>query len=237
MLNLGIRQTYFYPALYFILFFKYYFIIYIPTPLLPYPSTSLLPSETLLYCYSFHYSLPSSQTSLSILPSLHPYPPISQIWKRCSEVRLQINNKINSLWTQNFIVTKSGKGNNKNAVLEGIRNLTWGLECHERANQNCLVTLSRARSSKKAVTVEYDQLYQNQYAKIFRKEVSNLWYPTFWLSFLLIGLPADKEGRTVLGAGPESQTQHTSGHLITPDLLSLLNSTSKSLLFIFILRI
>ena len=99
------------------------------------------------------------------------------------------------------------------------------------------MTLSRAKLNKKPVTEDYDQLYQSQYAKIFRKEVSNLWYPTYWLSFLLIGLPADKEGRTVLGAGPESQLQHTSGHLITPDLLTLLNSTSKTLLLICLFRI
>ena len=39
------------------------------------------------------------------------------------------------------------------------------------------------------------------FRKVFPRENSNTWTPDYWISFLLIGLPAGDDGRTVLGAG------------------------------------
>ena len=98
----------------------------------------------------------------------------------------------------------SGKGNNKNAVIEAIRKVTWSFEVDRRAKGNARVEVSRARDRIPSETLNYNDAYTVQYNKIFKKTSSQTWYPIYWLSFLLIGFAAGEEGKTVLGAGNET---------------------------------
>ena len=47
----------------------------------------------------------------------------------------------------------------------------------------------------------FKELYTVQYKKIFAKAKIDMYYPTYWLSFLLLGRHAQKDGRAVLEAG------------------------------------
>ena len=103
----------------------------------------------------------------------------------------------------------SGKGNNKNAVIEAIRKVTWSFEVDRRAKGNARVEVSRARDRTPSETLNYNDAYTVQYNKIFKKTSSQTWYPIYWLSFLLIGFAAGEEGKTVLGAGNETWINKT----------------------------
>ncbi len=50
-------------------------------------------------------------------------------------------------------------------------------------------------------SIAYKEIYANQFKKVFIKTKVDMYYPTYWLSFLLIGRPAQKDGRPVLEAG------------------------------------
>lgn len=50
-------------------------------------------------------------------------------------------------------------------------------------------------------SLAYKEIYAAQYKKIFVKTKVDMYYPTYWLSFLLLGRPAQKDGRPVLEAG------------------------------------
>jgi hypothetical protein len=179
----------------------------------------------------------------------------NKIWNRADEVRKNINGSINPLWVY-LTRSKSGSGHNFNAVVEGIRLVTWPIEVTTRAQTNTKTQLSRLRAQVKAQkrssssssssssfasfssqnpqdnedvvpgaiggggggsgvvgTVDdtedddfssipaYKEIYSAQYKKIFVKEKVDQFYPTYWLTFLLIGRPAMKDGRPVLEAG------------------------------------
>jgi hypothetical protein len=167
----------------------------------------------------------------------------NRIWNKADEVRRLINGNINPLWVQ-LTRNKSGSGHNFNAVIEGIRLLTWPMECIIRASNNARTTMSR---NKKAVSTSsssscqssssssfadssnpfvgvasreasgraddevedlddihlpaYKEVYANQYRKVFVKTKVDLYYPTYWITFLLLGRPAQKDGRPLLEAG------------------------------------
>ena len=98
----------------------------------------------------------------------------------------------------------SGKGHNKNVVTEAIRIATWTFEVEKRAEVNTRAEISRAKLSKKLpapVVPSYNIAYGQQYSKIFLKMDPQFFYPTYWLTFLILGFPAGEEGRTILGAG------------------------------------
>ena len=62
-----------------------------------------------------------------------------------------------------------------------------------------------SRNGKKtkggSTKLDFETEYQASYATVFKKQDPDTWTPTYWLSFLLIGLAAGKEGRNVLHAG------------------------------------
>ena len=123
-----------------------------------------------------------------------------QIWNRAGETREVINNKVNPLWKRYWINGKSGL-NNKNSVIEAIRVLTWGFEVDRRSKVNARSEVSRAKSATPSEEIDYETAYKHQYTKISRNANASQWYPSFWLSFLLMGFAAGDDGRTVLGAG------------------------------------
>ena len=47
----------------------------------------------------------------------------------------------------------------------------------------------------------FKELYPANFHKVFAKWHGLTYYPTYWLSFLIIGRPAAKEGRPCLEAG------------------------------------
>ncbi len=48
---------------------------------------------------------------------------------------------------------------------------------------------------------EFNKLYVSNFKKVFVKVKPSTYYPTYWLTFLLIGRPAGKDGRPPLEAG------------------------------------
>ena len=106
--------------------------------------------------------------------------------------------RINPLWLRNT-KTKSGKGNNLNLITEAIRIASWIFEIERRADQNSRAELYR--SKKKKIDLDFDVEYDKQYHKISQKQDPKRWFPDYWLTFLLLGLAAGNNGRTVLGAG------------------------------------
>ena len=49
--------------------------------------------------------------------------------------------------------------------------------------------------------LEFNKLYFSNFKKVFVKVKPSTYYPTYWLTFLLIGRPAGKDGRPPLEAG------------------------------------
>ena len=49
--------------------------------------------------------------------------------------------------------------------------------------------------------LDFDVEYDKQYLKISQKQDPKRWFPDYWLTFLLLGLGASNNSRTVLGAG------------------------------------
>ena len=49
--------------------------------------------------------------------------------------------------------------------------------------------------------LEFNKLYVSNFKKVFVKVKPSTYYPTYWLTFLLIGRPAGKDGRPPLEAG------------------------------------
>ncbi len=106
--------------------------------------------------------------------------------------------RINPLWLRHT-KPKSGKGNNLNLITEAIRIASWVFEIEKRADQNSRAEVYRAR--KKNQEILFDAEYDQQYHKISQKQDPKRWFPDYWLTFLLLGLAAGDNGRTVLGAG------------------------------------
>ncbi len=106
--------------------------------------------------------------------------------------------RINPLWIR-YTKPKSGSGNNLNLITEAIRIASWVFEIERRSDQNTRAQAYRSRSKK--IEIDFDAEYNEQYKKISQKQDPKKWYPDYWLTFLLLGLAAGVDGRTVLGAG------------------------------------
>ena len=72
----------------------------------------------------------------------------NRIWNRSDEVRKIINGQINPLWVH-LTKSKSGAGNNMNAIIEGIRACTWPMEVISRAQTNTKTAISRIKNESK----------------------------------------------------------------------------------------
>ena len=77
------------------------------------------------------------------------------------------------------------------------------MEVHDRSTANAHSRMSRSVRKTKdgSGKLDFETEYQNSYATVYRKQDPDTWIPTYWLSFLLIGLAAGKEGLNVLHAG------------------------------------
>ena len=128
----------------------------------------------------------------------------ARIWLRAQSVRSTIMNRINKLWIKANRV-KSGSGNNSNSILVGIQRLTWPMECMDRAGNNASTYVSRLKAEQKkdkdVIVPTFEDAYQAAFRKVYPRENAHRWIPDYWISFLLIGMPAGDDGRTVLGAG------------------------------------
>ena len=79
------------------------------------------------------------------------------------------------------------------------------MECMDRAGNNASTYVSRLKSEQKkdkdVIVPTFEDAYQAAFRKVIIRENANQWIPDYWISFLLIGMPAGEDGRTVLGAG------------------------------------